>query len=260
MPRMYISGLAYTFFLLLLMAGAAAEAAQVSQPDLDTILSRMEQVQRENRAHMVPFTVTRRYELSSKAAESSTSAVVADINFDPPDQKTYDIKYSDGGRAEKVVQKILDREAEYARNGKKISFSRADYTFSYLGQSFIDGVPYLLLGITPKREDKDLLRGRIYLDPASCQIRRFEGQPAKSPSWWLKDVQLVTDYGQVGPMWLQTSSRGSADVRLFGTHVMTARDIGYHSEVARLQPPPSAVYQKKRRHRPTTAVGVGILR
>ena len=260
MPRMYISGLAFTFFLLLLTGGTLAAAAQVSQPDLDTILGRMEQVQRENRAHLVPFTVTRRYELSSKAAESSKSAVVADINFDPPDQKTYDIKYSDGGRAEKVVQKILDREAEYARNGKKISFSREDYAFTYLGQAFIQGAPYLLLGITPKREDKDLLKGRIYVDAASYQIRRFEGQPAKNPSWWLKDVQLVTDYGQVGPMWLQTSSRGSADVRLFGTHVMTARDIGYHSEVARLQPPPNTPYQKKRARRPTTAVGVGILR
>jgi hypothetical protein len=220
----------------------------------------MEQVQRENRAHLVPFTVTRRYELSGKAAEDSNSSVVADISFDPPDQKTYDIKYSDGGRVEKVVQKILDREAEYARNGKKISFSREDYTFSYLGQAFIEGASYLVLGITPKREDKDLLKGKIYVDPASYQIRRFEGQPAKSPSWWLKDVQLSTEYGQVGPMWLQTSSRGSANVRLFGTHVMTARDIGYQSQVAQLQPAAKTPYGKKRTRRPTTAVGVGILR
>jgi len=255
--RVYFSGVAFTFFLLLLTGVAAADAAQVTEPDLNAILSKMEQVQLENRAHLIPYTVTRRYELSGRAADNS-AAVVADVNFDPPNQKTYDIKYSDGGRAEKVVQKILDREAEYARDVKKISFSRDDYTFSYLGQGLIDGKSYLLLGLTPKRQDKDLLKGRIYVDPSSYQIRRFEGEPAKSPSWWLKDVQLVTDYAQVGPMWLQTSSKGSAEVRWFGTHVMTARDIGYRSEVARLQPPAPAV--KKTVRRPTTAVGAGILR
>jgi len=220
--RVYFSGLASTFFLLMISGAAVADSAQVNQPDVNAIVSKIEQVQLENRARLVPYTVTRRYELSGKAAESSSSAVVADISFDPPYQKTYDIKYSDGGRAEKVVEKILSREAEYARNGKKISFSRDDYTFCYLGQGALDGKPYLLLGLTPKRQDKDLLKGRIYVDPSSYQIRRFEGEPAKSPSWWLKDVQLVTDYAQVGPMWLQTSSKGSAEVRWFGTHVMTA--------------------------------------
>jgi len=254
--RVYFSGLASTFFLLILSGVAAADAAHVSQPDLNALVSKIEQVQLENRARMVPYTVTRRYELSGKSGESSASAVIADINFDPPDLKTYDIKYSDGGRAEKVVQKILDREADYNRNRKKVSFCRDDYNFSYLGQGSIDGAVYLLLGVAPKRQDKDLLKGRIYVDPSSYQIRRFEGEPAKSPSWWLKDVHLLTDYGQVGPMWLQTSSKGSADVRWFGTHVMTAKDIGYRSEVAHLQPGPA----KKPVRRPTTAVGVGILR
>jgi len=254
---MYSSGLVWTFFLLLGTGAAASQAAQVSQPDLNALVSKIEQVQLENRARLVPYTVTRRYELSGKAAETFSSAAVADISFDPPDQKTYAIKYSDGGRVEKVVQKILDRESDYARNGKKISFSHDDYSFSYQGQSSINGATYLVLGVTPKRQDKDLLKGRIFVDLASYQIRRFEGQPAKSPSWWLKDVQLETDYGQVGPMWLQTSSKGSADVRWFGAHVMTARDIGYRSEVARLQP--SAPVPVKKR-RPTTAVGAGILR
>ena len=256
--RVYFSGSALTFLLLILAGVAAAQSAPTSQPDLNAIVSRMEQVQLQNRARMVPYTVTRRYELTGNSTESGTSAAaVADINFDPPDQKTYAIKYSDGGRVEKVVEKILDREADYARSGKKVSFSRDDYDFTYLGQGLIDAQTYIVLGITPKLQDKDLLKGKIYVDPSSYQIRRFEGQPAKNPSWWLKDVQLLTEYGQVGPMWLQTSSRGSANVRLFGTHVMTARDIGYRSEVARLQAPLTA---KKRVRRPTTAVGAGILR
>ena len=257
--RMYFSGLRATFFLVLTAGVAAGAVPQpLAESDLNAIVSRMEQVQLENRSRLVPYTVTRRYDLFGKSAEKPTS-VVADVNFQPPDQKTYAIRYSQGGRAEKVVLKILDREAEYARNAKRPAFTRADYDFSYLGQGSIDGIPYLLLAITPKREDKDLLKGRIYVDPISYQIRRFEGRPAKNPSWWLKDVQLVTEYGQVGPMWLLTSSKGSAEVRWFGEHVMTARDIGYHSEVARLGPPSTAL-SKNRARRPTAVVGTGMIR
>src|SRR5689334_21111588 len=94
--RVYFSGSALTFLLLLFAGVTAANAAPVSQPDLDALVGQIERVQFENRARLVPYTVTRRYELSGKAAEGAVSAVVADVNFDPPDQKTYAIKYSDG--------------------------------------------------------------------------------------------------------------------------------------------------------------------
>jgi hypothetical protein len=60
-----------------------------------------------------------------------------------------------------------------------------------------------------KRPGKDLLNGKVYLDAVTYQVARFEGEPAKSPSWWLKDVKIVTNFSEVDGMWLQTSSMGT---------------------------------------------------
>ena len=84
-----------------------------------------------------------------------------------------------------------------------------------------------MLEISPRRNDKTLLRGRIWLDSTTYLLRRAEGEPARSPSWWLKDARVVLNFSNVGGMWLQTSSEATADVRFLGPHTMTARDVDY---------------------------------
>ncbi len=251
--------------LILLLAGAllaqtaarpAPPWATQALPDLDAIVRRMEQAQLTNNNHVVPYTVTREYALYGDNLQQPTSEVIADVNFLPPDQKTYAIKESSGsGRGEKVVKKVLEHEAEITRTGKRIPISSADYDFRYLGEQPLNGAACYLLQLTPKHEAKDLLIGKLWVDGRTYQIRRFEGAPAKNPSWWLKDVKITMNYGQVGDMWLQTSSQGSADVRLLGRHFMTARDIRYQtsSELAhRLKANPRRLF-------PQPAVGAGIV-
>jgi hypothetical protein len=52
--------------------------------------------------------------------------------------------------------------------------------------------------LLPRREDNHLLRGRIWIDASTYLPRRFQGEPAKSPSWWrLRDVSITLLYGDV---------------------------------------------------------------
>lgn len=249
--------------LILLLAGGllaetparpAPPSATQAVPDLDTIVRRMEQVQLANNNHIVPYTVTREYTLYGDNLQQPKSEVIADVNFLPPDQKTYAIKESSGsGRGEKVVKKVLEHEAEITRTGKRIPISSADYDFRYLGEQPLTAC--YLLQLTPKRQAKDLLTGKLWVDAGTYQIHRFEGEPAQNPSWWLKDVKITMNYGQVGDMWLQTSSQGSADVRLLGRHVMTARDIRYQTSSQLAQRPKA----HPRRPSPQAAVGASII-
>jgi hypothetical protein len=81
--------------------------------------------------------------------------------------------------------------------------------------------------MTPKRKGKTLLRGQIWVDANTYQLRRTEGEPGKAPSWWLRDSRIVLTYGSVGGMWLQTSSESMANVRFVGPHTMVVRDVEY---------------------------------
>ncbi|HUX11170.1 MAG TPA: hypothetical protein VMW51_11035, partial [Terriglobia bacterium] len=58
-------------------------------------------------------------------------------------------------------------------------------------------------------------------------IRRFEGQPARNPSWWVRDVRVALTYGDVGGMWLQTASKSTAKARILGPYTVVSRDVRY---------------------------------
>jgi hypothetical protein len=58
-------------------------------------------------------------------------------------------------------------------------------------------------------------------------LRRFEGELAKPPSWWVRDVSVTFVYGGVGGMWLQTATEAEADVRILGHTTMVSRDVKY---------------------------------
>ncbi len=264
-------------FLLCAAAVAAAQTGPVShltspsaittrQTDLQVIVSRLENAQRENHAHMVPYTESREYELFSDSELLPKATVVASVHFRPPDIKTWKIERSTGsGRGEKVVKSLLERETRFAKDGK-IGISRQDYDFQYAGTADYEHRPCYVLQLVPKREDSDLLRGKIWVDRDTYLIHHFQGAPAKNPSWWVKDMNLAMNYSDQGGMWLVTSSKGEADIRLFGQHRMTERTLNYQAErrvtagpvadLARLrQTEPPHSYRTS----PIPAVGVGII-
>lgn len=233
-------------------------------PGLQAVIAGLEAAQRANHAHMVPFAVTRKYELFSGDDKEAKGTVTAEVHFQPPTTKTWEIQKTSGSeRAEKVVKGILEREVKYASDGK-IAIAREHYDFRYLGTGEADLRPCYILQIIPKHDDGNLLRGQIWVDRDTYLIHRFEGEPARSPSWWLKDVKLYTSYGDFGGIWLPTSSKGVADVRLIGPHTMTERTLSYRAERAVVEGPAADLTRLARKssgaHRPSPAAfGAGVL-
>ena len=79
----------------------------------------------------------------------------------------------------------------------------------------------------PRRNEQYLLHGDIWVDADSYLPLRFEGEFAKSPSWWVRNVRLTFVYSDVGGMWLQTSTEAAADVRILGLSTMVSHDLKY---------------------------------
>lgn len=255
--------------VVLLASGAASGQPAGSTPDLKTIVGHLERAQVTNRGRLIPYSVTRDYRLLAGEERKLSSQVVAEVSFLPPQTKTYAIRSRLGsGRGEKIVRQILDRESLLARDPKP-PISRQDYEFSLVGVEALDGRRCYLLAIQPKRADKSLIDGLIWVDGESYRILRFEGKLAKNPSWWVKDVRLVFTYGEVAGMWLQKTVEATASVRLAGKHSLVARDVGYRTstQVAERLPQrktvtPAAIRQPRLRPvkpRPATAVGAGMM-
>lgn len=186
----------------------------------------MVRAQKDNKARVRPFTVKRGYHLYDKQQQEK-ARVVANITVLPPDGKEYQVESSSGGMGEKVLRDILSKETESPRDAQRKDISTDNYDFQLLGQETLDGRQCYLLGLNPKRDDKDLLRGKVWVDAENYNIRRLEGTPVKNPSWWVHDIHILMNFADVDGMWLRTFTHAVANVRFKGKYVMESRDLEY---------------------------------
>jgi hypothetical protein len=219
--RSSISGLA-----IVIVASLVAAQESGRNPDVNTIVARMMAARQGNQANVRAYTVKRDYQLLDKQ-EQPKAQLIASITVLPPNQKQFSIESSSGGMGGKVLRDILQKEAEMPKQRKELS--PENYEFQLVGQERVDGHNCYVLSMNPRREEKDLLRGKVWIDAADYRIHRVEGNPVKSPSWWIRDLHILMIFASVDGMWLHTFTHAVADVRFKGKYVMESRDLEYSS-------------------------------
>jgi hypothetical protein len=212
---------------------AAAQGQKSENPATQlgfaSVIQRLERAQRGAKPQ-VSYQVLRQYQLSESNSSQISSIVVADVEYSPPDRETYVIQERRGSsRGEQVVRRILDHESALAaaspESRSATLLTRDNYTFTNLGESMLDGRSFYLLGLMPKRKQKELIAGRAWVDKQTFLIRRLEGEMAKSPSWLLKKVRVQIDFSEVSGVWLQTAMEATADVRFSGSQTLQGRTL-----------------------------------
>ena len=215
---------------LLCCLAVVQQSASSGTLPLSSILQGMEKAQSEVRAQ-TPYQVIREYRLFGAKSSSANADVVAQVDFKPPTSKDYSIqKWSGSSRGKQIVQRVLDHEVEASKgNQARTALTGDNYDFILVGETVLDGRPCYVLGLKPKRKEKDLISGAAWVDKRSFFILHIEGETAKAPSWWLKSVRVKVSFADLSGTWLQTSMEAVADVRLLGSHTLTSRILDYRS-------------------------------
>lgn len=222
--RIAVLLLATTAFAQTFAVGTGGNAIA---PNLDTILERMREAQKENRTHLRAYSVVREYKLYQGKTESPKTRLKVRIQFLPPRVKSYDVLDSTGGMGEKVVRRILDHEMALNRDPETAEMSPPNYDFRFLGAEQLNGQNCYVLEARPKRKDKNLVKARIWVDTSSFRMLRLEGTPVTDPSFWTRDVRLFLDFGEMDGMWLPIAMEATARVRLLGSFDLVGRDHNY---------------------------------
>jgi hypothetical protein len=207
---------------------------------LTSIIEALEKTQARTRPR-VSYQVIREYHLSGTNDSKSDSDVIAEVDFKPPTSKNYRIQMSSGSdRGQHVVRRVLDNEVDSASsdNQARTTLSRDNYDFAYIGEVILDGQPCYLLGVKPKRKEKNLISGEVWVDQHTFLARQIEGEMAKTPSWWLKKVSVKLRFADLDGTWLPSNVEAVADVRVFGPHTLTSHILDYRvaDEVASTMP------------------------
>jgi hypothetical protein len=209
--------------------GVAQDSTRWGTLSLNSIVESLEKTQAGIRPQ-VSYQVIREYRLFGASDSSTNSDVVAEVDFRPPASENYRIQKSSGSaRGQQVVRRVLDHEVEAASSGNQArsALNRDNYGFNYIGEAILDGQPCYLLELKPRRKEKDLISGKVWVDEHSFFVRQIEGELAKTPSWWLKTVRVKLTFADLHGAWLQTSMEAVADVRIVGSQTLTSRVLDY---------------------------------
>jgi len=83
------------------------------------------------------------------------------------------------------------------RTGPKAASRLTTTTSVWSETAEIEGRLTYVIGVIPKRREKYLIEGRIWVDATDYALVRAEGKPARSPSFWTHSVHFVQQYQAV---------------------------------------------------------------
>ena len=115
----------------------------------------------------------------------------------------------------KVLRTLLEQEGEAIAKGEtgRSALAHANYTFQGAGVDQ-DGLANVL--VSPKRKERILITGKIFLRPSDGRLVRMEGQLAKSPSFWIKKVGIIRSYDRIRGAVVPVSLQSNAQIRFLG--------------------------------------------
>ena len=115
----------------------------------------------------------------------------------------------------RVLEKVLEAERENfaGSDWRKGNLSRTNYVFEFAGRA---GAGLLRLNLTPRRRDSRLVAGTAIVTAASGELVRVEGRLAKSPSFWVRWVDVSRSYSPIAGAMMPVAIESTADVRIAG--------------------------------------------
>lgn len=212
--------LLFTALFLLPTSAAIAADDPGTLPTAEQVMSRMAAQDLERQSSIEGYAGMRRYVLENQNFQKRAEMVVR-VKGDPDGTKHFEVVSEDGWKAANshVLRKMLESESETSRPElratTKLNFT--NYQFLIVGTETVSGRKAYVLETKPKRKDKYLFEGRIWVDAEDYALVRAEGSPAKNPSFWTKSTHFVQVYQKSGPLWFPFSTQSITEARLFGT-------------------------------------------
>jgi hypothetical protein len=218
--------------LVLLILATLRQPASAQQPDsvhvvdlapltADQVVSNLAQMNRHRVQALRAYQGTRTYRIEYQGFSGVRSAeMVVKLKYLSPGKKEFVIQSTTGSKLiiDKVLKNLLAAEQEELGPGtqRRSALTEDNYHFKLNGhESGPSGGTYVLQ-VEPRRKDKFLFRGRIWVNATDFAVVRLEAEPTKNPSFWTKKTNIVQVYRKVSDFWLPAYNHSIAAVRLGG--------------------------------------------
>lgn len=216
------------FAMTVCMAASASAQAGDVLPSADHVVATMMQFDAQRQSELTGYAATRHYVAVNKSRHAE---MVVHVTCDSSGAKQFTILGEEGAGSirKHVFYKLLNEETEASRRGTRNStrLTPDNYDFKVIGKETLETGPAYILAVRPKKENKYLINGKIWVDENDYSIVRIEGQPARNPSFWVRSVHFVHTYQKVGPFWFASSTHTTSEIRIFGESELTIENSNY---------------------------------
>jgi hypothetical protein len=153
------------------------------------------------------------------------------MEYHAPDRKTF-VTTSESGSG--IVRRLAlnpliasEIEAASGKQHHDSSITPANYTFELLGEQQVGPYRCFVVRATPKRPDKYLFEGTVWIDTDDYAVVRIAGHPAKKLSFWIERADFVRQYQKIDGFWLSEKDETFVKVRMYGQKVLTIDHQNY---------------------------------
>jgi MucB/RseB N-terminal domain len=204
---------------LFLLPAVLSAAQDPSTPSASEVVERMVLRDAQRQLMTQGYAGMRRYVLENEGVHKHAEMLVR-VSGDSDGTKHFEIVSEQGWKAAQkhVLRKMLESESETSRPEAraKTRLCPDNYDFQMAGTEAVGERVAYMIDVTPKRHDKYLFTGRIWVDAEDYALVRADGNPAKNPSFWTKRVHFVHSYQKSGQFWFPLSTESITDARIFG--------------------------------------------
>jgi hypothetical protein len=230
----------WTVAALVLVASSAPSVAQIEKPadpqaagprysapanlTGDQIIEKMLERNRLRNEQLQRYSVVRTYEIRNLEGKLAAQTVVR-VEYQAPETKTFQ-KTSEKGSGivrHLVFDRLLESEGEASsyREHHSSAITTENYAFTPAGEESVGAYHCFVLEVTPKRRDKYLFEGKVWIDATDFAIVKIAGHPAKKPSFWVNRADFVRQYQRIDGFWLPLRDETSVEVRIYGRKLFT---------------------------------------
>jgi len=243
-PPLSVLNICLGLSILLAPLGAPVAASQQSQaaapPPVAEIVQRMVTRNQERAQLLGPYTSLREYHLNYVGFPHAAQAgLMVDVNCESNTSIRFHVISESGSHflANHVLKRLLKAEQDADRERNDTGLTPANYNFTLQRTETDNGRKVYVLRVEPWHPKALLYRGTIWVDAQDYAVVKIDAQPARSPSFWIRDTEIHHTYRKIGDFWLPQQDRSNTKVRLGGSALLTIEYQQYRLSSASLSSP-----------------------
>ena len=198
--------------------------------DENTIFAQMLSHNAVRNAALLGYTELRTYQVTDTAGKVRAQES-GQMEYRAPDKKSFVTTFESGsGLVRRMALNPLIASEIEAAAGKQhhdSALTPENYTFELLGEQQVGPYQCFVVRALPKRSDKYLFEGKVWIDSHDFAVVRIEGHPAQKLSFWIERVNFVREYQKIDGFWLPQKDETFVQVRMYGEKVLTIDHQNY---------------------------------